>query len=170
MAQKPIPLTNMQRSSLYELSGGSAIAMNVVSDKLGAVYKRPGLKTSDNLPGSVINASGLTSVHASYGGTVYATGPAYGVSDIYKLASGGVLNLSFDLATRLLGTSRPVLAETEALLVFVAGDDPRDRRQGAGLGRRDADHEHRVAHHEKVAEHPAAHLARRIALIPDLSP
>jgi len=124
MAQKPIPLTNMQRSSLDELSGGSAIAMNVVSDKLGAVYKRPGLKTSDNLTSSVVNSNGLTSVHASYGGTVYATGPAYGVSDIYKLASGGVLNLSSDLETRLLGTSRPVLAETEALLVFVAGDDP----------------------------------------------
>lgn len=124
MPQKPIPLTNQQRSSQEELGGGSAIAMNVVKDATDTLIRRPGLAYSSLATQSQINSGGIDCIHAAYNGDIYATGASLGIHDLYKVSAGGYSTLSTDLATRLLGTARPTVSETAALLVFSAGNDP----------------------------------------------
>jgi hypothetical protein len=95
--------------------------MNAVVDRLGAIYRRPGLKTGDLLD-TVINAGGLEALHCTYDGTVYAVGPETGAYSIYNVCAGGATKLSLDHTSRLIGTKRPIITETEAILAMAAGD------------------------------------------------
>jgi hypothetical protein len=124
MPQKPIPLTNQQRSSQEELGGGSAIAMNVVRDATDTLVRRPGLAFTTVATESQINSGGIDCIHATYGGVLYATGASLGIHDLYKITAGGYTTISQNLNQRLLGTARPQVAETGALLVFAAGEAP----------------------------------------------
>jgi len=124
MPSKPIPLTNQQRSSLEELGGASAIAMNVCRDSTGTLIRRPGLAFSSASTSSKIDANGISAVHSAYNGDIYATGAGIVSSNIYKISGGGYTALSNNLSETLLGTLRPSIAETGALLVLTAGDVP----------------------------------------------
>lgn len=136
MAQKQVPLNNAQRSSMDELAGGSAIAMNVVTDSLGAISRRPGVSVSDKLYTGKINATRIDEIYATYTGDTYAIGPSGIAKFLYKISPGGFVTLSNDIATGVLGTARPVFAETEAILVITAGDEPQKVVLPAGVSSR----------------------------------
>jgi hypothetical protein len=108
-----------QKSGYDQLAGASPIAVNVMVDGAGAVARRPGLLAYGEAPASSVDANGIVGLHAASDGALYAVGGHPTVKSVYRIAGG----LATELSTtgKLIGSSRPVAAETEALIVFAAG-------------------------------------------------
>jgi hypothetical protein len=127
MTTKPITFQNTQESGQEQLSGASRSVINVVIDDRGTVRRRPGIQTYSGAPSTSIDSNGIDGIHATNGGVLYAVGgndPSSGGPNrnIYRVTSGGADNLSsLSGTTRLVGSKRPVFAETEALLVIASG-------------------------------------------------
>lgn len=124
MPQKPIPFGSIQQSGLEELGGASPAAMNVIVDGNGTVRRRPAIEAY--LDTSTIDSDGLSGVHATHGGVLYAVGEG-SPRAIYRITADGFDQVSdaADANTFLGGTRRPTFAETEMLLVIADGSDPR---------------------------------------------
>src|SRR5687768_5750704 len=122
--QAPIVFGNNQQSGLEPLGGASPIAINVITDKTGAVMQRPGIKLATGIiSSSAIDGDGVIGLYETEGRKLYAVGdagPGEGRS-IYRIDGGGKLELSNSIDTYLMGSTRPVFAETEMLLVIAGG-------------------------------------------------
>lgn len=121
MPTLPIPFVPLQESGSEPLAGASPVAMNVVLDGKGAVRRRPGIAAYSGAPSSVIDSDGIEGLYVTAGGILYAVGSGAPGSSIYAVTAGGAANLSAGPGTDLRGGRRPVIAETEALLVLAAG-------------------------------------------------
>lgn len=123
MALGPIPFGPSQKQA-EELAGAPPYNFNVVVDKVGAIRRRPGLRTYSEATASVVDANGIALLHAAENGSLYAVGNHPTNKSIYRVTAGGSLDLTTTTGYKLQGTNRPTVAETEAMLVFAAGDYP----------------------------------------------
>lgn len=123
MAQDVITFGPLQESSYDELGGSSPLAINVVIDKNGVIYKRPGITNYDVAPSSVIDSDGITGLYATNDSQLFAIGGTELARRIYKLANGNLSHLSLAANTTLNGRGRPVFTETEVFLVVAGGSD-----------------------------------------------
>lgn len=151
-AEAPIPFLPNQQSGLEELSGGSPVAINVTMDSLGAVTRRPGLSDYQGRTQSASSDQilGLWESNQSKLFGIRQTGPFRRVVEINSL---GEVNLSTGPLGSLLGTGRPMWAETEDRVVIVGGDQPIQVDPSGGLARQ-------VGGNPPKATHVAANSAR----------
>lgn len=129
MPEQPIPFGNKEGSGLSELGGASPLSFNVVTDGVGAVRRRPGLRARDGVASTAIASTAITGVWVAQDGTIYAVDDG-AVRHIYKVA-GAATNLTTD-DPFLLGDRRPQFAETEALLVVAGGKQALKVELGSG--------------------------------------
>lgn len=118
MPTAPVPFVNALQSGDEELGGASPQALNVTIDGAGAVRRRPGL--ARYLDGPTV-AVAPTALHAAEDGTVFALTPRASGSyllDVQRVTTGGAV-----LVGSMVGQLRPMIAETEMLLVIAAGQD-----------------------------------------------
>lgn len=122
-AAAPIPFGPAQASGWEPLAGAGVLAMNVVVDGAGAVYRRPGITTYSGAPSSVVDATGIAGLFVTGEGTLFAvgSGPVAGQRSIYQVGAGGAAKLGGGLSG-LRGTGRPVFAESEMLVLIAGGD------------------------------------------------
>ena len=97
------------------------VAINVLFDGKGALRRRPGLRNYVGAPTTAISSYPLTGVYRTLGGVLFATDDEPGHRRIFKVTDGGGLDISGPPEADLRGTSRPIFAETEALLVIAGG-------------------------------------------------
>lgn len=122
MPEQAIPFVNKQTSGQDGLGGGIELAMNVVVDQLGVVYRRPGIKAHPELTSAVVDPNGLVGVYKTLDGQVWAVGGGMAERPIYAVGSSAVSLGPAPAGVR--GTLRPTFAETEMLLVIAGGDAP----------------------------------------------
>lgn len=120
--QKPIPFGPVQESGSEELAGASPAAWNVVVDAKGCVRRRPGIAAYSEAPSTAVDATGISGLHATTSGELYAVGNQPVMKEVYRIGGGSAAQLTS--TTKLYGDRRPVFAETEALLAMAAGRDP----------------------------------------------
>ncbi len=130
MPTKAIEFGNRQQSGQQALGGASPVAINVVTEKSGAVRRRPVVQALSGISSAVIDSLGIEGVWASNLGSLYAIGGSpvversAGQRQFYRMGASGATNLSVEhpAASRLEGFGRPVFAETEMLLVVAGGE------------------------------------------------
>src|SRR5512146_1238096 len=113
---EPINFGSSQRSGLDPLSGAGAVSMNVYTDSLGTVRRRPGISTLAGVTDGVVDPGGLCGLYATDDGKILAVGGG-GKRWLYEVTSKGARQL----ATPLQGKSRPTFAQTEMLVVVAGG-------------------------------------------------
>lgn len=118
IASAPIPFTNQQSSGLEELGGASPFAANIMVEPTGAVRQRPGIAMFCPVQ---VDPTAIVGVHATYDGRVFAVGSASTQRQIWKVTTGGAVRIGNLFGEGVLGTARPVFAETEMLLVIAGG-------------------------------------------------
>lgn len=123
MTLGPIPFGPQKRQA-EELGGAHALAFNIVVDKQGVIRRRPGITTYPGAVSSVVDAKGISLVHVTETGDLYAVGNQPLVKVLYRVTAGSAVDLTAATGYKLFGSQRPTVAETEAMLVFAAGDDP----------------------------------------------
>jgi hypothetical protein len=128
MPSKPITFQNVQESGQEQLSGSSRAVINVVVDAKGTVRRRPGIATYSGATTDVIDSAGIEGLHVTNGNKIYAiggdvTGKGFGERSIYRVTGGGAVDLSVGTDTHLRGLTRPIFAETEALVVVSGGKE-----------------------------------------------
>ena len=130
--QKRIPFAPVQESGQEELAGSVPVAWNVVMDEKGCVRRRPCITSYAPAPSGVVDAHGISALHATTSGELYAVGAAPLFKSIYRIAGGSALELTTNNGNRLHGSGRPVIAETEMLLVMAAGAEPHKLERASG--------------------------------------
>jgi hypothetical protein len=119
-----IPFADLQESGSSELGGASPQAINVIVDGKGVVSKRPGVGTSSLVTSSLVNAAGIDAIYMSNDGRVFAVATGVGERPIYRITAGSSMALSGGASPGgLRGSSRPLIAETEMLLVLAGGEE-----------------------------------------------
>ena len=121
-----IPFGPNQESSYDELGGSSPSAINVVIDKNGVVYKRPGIETYTGVaPSGVVDSNGIVGLYSTNNGQLFAVGNngAGNSKIIYKVGNGSATAVLGTSTDKLLGTNRPTFTETEVFLIAAAGLD-----------------------------------------------
>lgn len=123
----------MQESGNDVLGGASPLSMNVVIDGKGSVIRRPGIADFEPA-GEVLDGLATTgkilAMHVDGNGIMYVVQEAAGfpsVRSVYrfdKVATRSVDGVSFNVIGNrtLRGALRPVIAETEAMIVLAGGD------------------------------------------------
>lgn len=120
MQTASIPFGTRQESGQSELAGGSPVQMNVVVDSKGAMRRRPGIKPfRGSVANSVIDPTGIQGIYVPSSGDVYAVGAGATSKNVYMVHSFGSVKLN--TVGALMGTGRPIFAETEAMLAMAAG-------------------------------------------------
>lgn len=129
--REPLSFGNHQQSGHEELAGANPLAVNVIVDAAGAVHRRPGIAPRDDgdpatppdfAPNYVSSVSGIVLLHVTAAGRVFAVdGPTVAAARIYELRGSNTINLSAFPYGELVGGRRPIIAETEAMLVITAG-------------------------------------------------
>ncbi len=124
MPQAPIPFANLQASSLEEIGGASPVAMNVVMDPRGSVWRRPGIKAYAGAPSTVVDSGGIAALYSTVKGQLFAVGSSGGAErPIYLVTGGGAAKLGGGAAPcGLRGALRPVFAESDMILAVAGGD------------------------------------------------
>lgn len=115
-----IPFVPNQASGLEALAGASPAAVNVVMGTDGTVTTRPGLTQHSSAPATV-DANGIDGIHVTLAGDILAVGGGASPKTIYRVASGAAGALGVTSPEMLLGSGRPVFAETEAIVAIAAG-------------------------------------------------
>lgn len=113
---EPIPFGSAQRSGLEELAGAGVVSMNVYTDDLGTVRRRPGISVYSEATTEQIDPDGLSGIFVTDSGQVLAVGGGK-KRWIYEVTTNGVRQLS----TPLPGLGRPTFAQTEMLVVIAGG-------------------------------------------------
>lgn len=126
MAKEPLSFGPQLASGLEQAGGASPAAFNVVIEATGAVRRRPGIAAAPEAPTTAVDENGITALHVTEAGDLFAVGgSSAGKSSIYRVANGSAVNLSavnvLDTDRQLLGNKRPMIVETEMLLVLAAG-------------------------------------------------
>ena len=112
--QQIIPFFPAQESGQDVLGGGSPLAMNVVIDAKGVVRRRPGI--ASYVKGGAVASAPIVGLHTTSDKRTYAfSGNLPGSIEVYRLQEGGALNLTSGVSA-FTGSTRPVIAETEAIL------------------------------------------------------
>ncbi len=118
--QAPIPFVPDQASGLDVLRGASPVAMNVIIDANGTVSRRPGIAATtigppEGLPNTVIG------LHSTATGKNFAITAVVlpGIGVVRRLVTGAQIPLGGGL-----GKTRPIIAETEAMLVIAQSLTP----------------------------------------------
>ncbi len=119
--QALIPFVPDQKSGMDELGEASPVAVNIVVAGT-TVKRRPGLVAYSGATSDVINALGIDGLVATKTGAIYAIGGKSPKRSIYKVTSGGALNLSGTPDADLRGLLRPIIADTGSILAITAGD------------------------------------------------
>lgn len=115
-----IPFGNLLASGFEEVGGASPSAFNMVTEPVtGVIRRRPGLSTYC----PVVDSNGISGLYQTVDGTIFAVGEGT-TRYIYKVTTGGGVNISLMPDGDVRGTSRPVFAETEAMLVIAGGREP----------------------------------------------
>jgi hypothetical protein len=112
-------------SGVTSLSGASPMAANVVTVGRGVVRRRPGIAAWSGAPSAAIHSGAISMVHESLDGRLWAVGEGTinpFSQRIFKVLPAGAVNLSDHATGDLAGSKRPVIVETELLLVLAAGD------------------------------------------------
>ena len=117
MPQERIPFTPTQESGWSELAGAGQGAFNVTIDGKGAVRRRPGIEEYFDAAGTVVDSDGFSGLHSTVGGKLYATIRGSQLQPFYRLAPSGFISLD----ATLVGSKRPVFAETQTLVVVAGG-------------------------------------------------
>lgn len=117
MPSERIPFINQQATGLDEIAGAGREAMNVIVDSAGSVRRRPGISLWST---STVDSRGLDTIHVTVNGDVFALSASPPLRQLYKVTPTGSAEVA---GVDLVGTLRPVIAETESILVFAAGDD-----------------------------------------------
>lgn len=104
------------------MAGATPTVINAVIEPTGAIRRRPGLVAFSTGP-AVVDADGITALHVTSAGRVYAVGGTANARALYRLNSGVPTTISNTSVGYLLGTSRPIIAETEAMLAIAGGDE-----------------------------------------------
>ena len=121
LLQEPIPFNSAQDSTSDALAGGAPIAVNVVTDRLGAVRRRPGIQSSERWTTSSISEE-IQGIFATSRGQVFgAAGEIPGKLEMYQISETGIGQLPATNGTSVISASRPVFAETEAMVAFTVG-------------------------------------------------
>ena len=126
MATDLIPFGNLKEAGFEELSGASPHAFNVIVDARATMRRRPGIVAYNTAYSGIIDAGGITGVHATTGEKIFAVGAATGdtyASSIYAVSDTAAVNISSNTSQKLYGQGRPVFAETEALLCVTQGNE-----------------------------------------------
>jgi hypothetical protein len=124
MTVEQIPFGAPLASGLDPLTGASPSVINVIVDAGGTVRRRPGIRASSLAPSTAIDTE-ITSVHATLGGRVYATGAiTSGLRPVYRVGATSTAALGTNSLSQLLGSAHPTVVETDSLLVWSAGDIP----------------------------------------------
>lgn len=116
-SEAPIPFAPQQATGLDELAGAGREAINVIVDSSGSVRRRPGIARWST--GEL--ADEVQGLHATVNGDVYALAGPGPVREFFKVTPTGAVDLG---GLDLVGALRPIIAETESILVFAAGDNP----------------------------------------------
>jgi hypothetical protein len=123
MPTAAIPFINQQATGYEVLAGAGAEAFNVISVN-GTLRRRPGLAAFSGISNAVVDASGLSALHVTKTGAVYAVSAAGAERSIYRVTGSGAAALSGGVPPGgLRGTRRPIIVETELLLVLAGGSD-----------------------------------------------
>lgn len=120
MPQDRIPFVPDQQSGLDPLSGASPLAVNAVILPGGVIRRRPGIAAFSD---GVVDADGIVCVYATVTGRIYAIGDTDNARSIYRLNSGVPVLVSLTATGFVRGSSRPIVAETEAMLAIAGGSD-----------------------------------------------
>lgn len=123
MPQERIEFGPNQESSFDELGGSSPSAINVVIDKNGVVYKRPGIEAYSVAPSAVIDSDGIVGLYSTNDGQLFAVGNTVNARHIYKITGGSSTQIDTVPDGKLIGNTRPVFTETEVFLVIAGGLD-----------------------------------------------
>lgn len=122
MAEAIIPFGSPQQSGLDPLAGAQALSTNVVVDQAGAMLRRPGVQVDPLLPSDSIDDRPVQTMHVTNGGRIYAlTGDLPGRAYLYEFLDGAANNLLTFSNSAISAESRPVIAETEAILAIATG-------------------------------------------------
>ncbi len=118
--QEAIPFVPDQASGLDVLRGASPSAINVIIDRNGTVRRRPGIDTTTIGPEDGL-ADEIIGLHSTATGRNYAlsVGSFPGKVEVHELFEG-----SSAAYGSFLGKTRPVITETEAMLVIASSLDP----------------------------------------------
>lgn len=123
MKAEPIPFAPQQSSGNEKLGGAMPLALNIWIDRAGVIRKRPGIRALESGPAGVVDANGLVGIKKCLNGDIYAIGASGAERPIYRIAGGSSTMLGAGVPPAgLRGSSRPVFAETEALLMIAGGD------------------------------------------------
>lgn len=121
MPEQAIPFGNREGSGLPEEAGASPVALNVLTDQLGAVHRRPGLRARTGVISTAFAPSAVSGIWVTNSGDIYAVDEGGATRNIYRV-SASAINLSTVGPEKLTGTARPVFAETEAILAIAGGE------------------------------------------------
>lgn len=110
-----------QRSGDHELGGASPAAFNVTVDGGAVVRRRPGIQAYSVAPAGAVDASGVSLLHETADGTLFAVDNDALTKAIYVVAAGVATDISAVSGERIVGARRPTIAETEAMVVFAGG-------------------------------------------------
>lgn len=113
-----IPFGSAQKSGLDELAGAGVVSMNVYTDSLGTVRRRPGLSAYSEATSAQIDPDGLSGLFVADDGRILAVGGGR-QRWVYEVTAAGVRRLGVPLP----GEGRPVFAQTEMLVVIAGGGD-----------------------------------------------
>lgn len=118
MPTESIPFANLM-SGHESLGGASPSAINVAVDENGVVRRRPGIQTLASAGAGTVDSDGISGIHVTVGGTIFAVGGTAPVRTLYKVNGGA--SAAVGGTSMFVGPLRPHFAETEALLVVAAG-------------------------------------------------
>lgn len=113
---EPLLFGSAQRSGLDELAGAGVVSMNVYTDSLGTVRRRPGISAYPVTTEAAIDPDGITGLFATDDGKVLAVGSGQ-KRWVYEVGSAGVRKLLVPIP----GKQRPTFAQTEMLVVIAGG-------------------------------------------------
>lgn len=124
MPQQPIPFAPKMEPDTDPLMGAAPVAVNAVYDGAG-FRRRMGLGSYTAAPSAAIASTAISGLHLTAGGILLAVDSAIPNRNIYAVTAGGAQSLSqADGSGGLRGTSRPVFAETEAIVAIAGGAEP----------------------------------------------
>lgn len=113
-----------QKSGHDEVGGAAPFAMNVCVDGSGVVRRRPGIQAYGGAPATVVDAAGVLGLHETLGGDLYAVGGDPATKRVYFVTAASATDISASSAVYLVGGLRPIIAETEAMIVLAGGNQP----------------------------------------------
>jgi hypothetical protein len=126
MPSEPVRF-GIQESGQTTMAGAAAVAINVIVDARGAVYRRPGIRAATNLTPDVVDSAGVIGLYQPQDGLTDMLAVGNGARrKIYRLTASGAPSLSEGMGANLddlTGTGRPVFAETEAMVAIAGGMD-----------------------------------------------